>query len=138
VESRVRATLALCFADPARVPRERYDDAVAEARRRSGLGYDAHALVQSLRGLIATYLTRGQDTPWQLAARVQAPTLLVYGLKDKLVDPRSSARAMRTFPDPRLVCIPDSGHVAQMEHPEIVAKAVRELLDRWAASASLR
>jgi pimeloyl-ACP methyl ester carboxylesterase len=33
------------------------------------------------------------------------------------------------------VRIPDSGHVAQMEHPEIVARAVRELLDRQRASA---
>ena len=35
---------------------------------------------------------------------------------------------MRTFPDARLVELPRSGHVAQMEHPEIVAHAVRQFL----------
>jgi pimeloyl-ACP methyl ester carboxylesterase len=56
---------------------------------------------------------------------VRVPTLLIYGLKDKLVDPRTSARAARTYPGARLVLLPDSGHVAMMEHPGEVARAVR-------------
>jgi pimeloyl-ACP methyl ester carboxylesterase len=68
---------------------------------------------------------------------VQAPTLLIYGLRDKLVDPRTSARAARTFPRSNLLVLPDSGHVAQMEHPQVVAAAVRKFLDR-AATIDLR
>jgi pimeloyl-ACP methyl ester carboxylesterase len=59
---------------------------------------------------------------------VATPTLLVYGMKDKLVDPRTAWRAERTFPHSRLLVLPDSGHVSQIEHPEIVAGAVRRLL----------
>ncbi len=128
VERRVRATLALCFADPGSVPAQRYESAVEEARRRGTLPYEGEVLLRSLRGLLATYLIRGAEAPWQLAARISAPTLLVYGLRDKLVDPRTSARAMRTIPDARLVTLPDSGHVAQMEHPDVVARAVRSFL----------
>jgi pimeloyl-ACP methyl ester carboxylesterase len=124
VEARVRATLSLCFADPARVPRQRFEEAIAEADRRARLGHESDAMLLSLRSLITAYLRRGPGSLWDVAAQVRVPTLLVYGLKDKLVDPRTSARAARTYPGARLVLLPDSGHVAQMEHPDEVARAV--------------
>ena len=130
VEARVNATLALCFADPSRVSRQRFDEAIAEADRRARLGHESDAMLLSLRSLIATYLHRGPVSLWAVAAQVRAPTLLIYGLKDKLVDPRTSARAARTYPDARLLLLPDSGHVAQMEHPHEVARAVRRHMTR--------
>ncbi len=132
VEARVRATLALCFADPSRVPQQRFDEAVAEASRRARLDYESDAMLESLRSLLTSYFRRGPATLWNAAAQVQAPTLLIYGLRDKLVDPRTSARAARTFPRSQLLVLPKSGHVAQMEHPELVATAVRKFLDRTA------
>jgi len=136
VEARVRATLALCFADPSRVPRQRFEEAVAEASRRALLPHESDSMLASLRGLITSYLRRGPDTLWRSAAQVQAPVLLIYGLKDKLVDPRTSRRASRTFPRSRLIVLPDSGHVAQMEHPDVVAAAVRAFVDRNARTAA--
>ena len=127
-EKQVTDTLRLCWADPASVPRQRWEEAVAEARRRGGLAWSQQAMIRSLRGLVSGYLERGPGSLWSLAAQVQAPTLLVYGMRDKLVDPLTSRRAARTFPDNRLVVLPYSGHVAQMEHPDIVARAVAELL----------
>jgi pimeloyl-ACP methyl ester carboxylesterase len=129
VEARVRATISLCFADPARVAPQRFEEAITEAERRARLTHDSDALLGSLRSLIGAYLRRDRWPLWRLAAKVSAPTLLVYGLRDKLVDPGTSGRAARTIPDNRLVLIPDSGHVSQMEHPGIVAGAVRGLLD---------
>jgi pimeloyl-ACP methyl ester carboxylesterase len=125
VEARVKATLALCFADPARVPRQRFEEAIAEADRRARLGHESDAMLLSLRSLIAAYLHRGPVSLWAAAGQVRAPTLLIYGLKDKLVDPGTSARAARTYPDARLLLLPDSGHVAMMEHQDEVARAVR-------------
>ena len=130
VEARVKATLALCFADPSRVSRQRFDEAIAEADRRARLGHESDAMLLSLRSLIAAYLYRGRTSLWAAAAQVRAPTLLIYGLKDKLVDPRTSARAARTYPDARLLLLPDSGHVAQMEHPDEVARVVRRHVAR--------
>ncbi len=129
VEQRVRATIALCWADPSRVPQRRFDEAMEEAERRARLDHDGDAMLRSLRSLMAAYLRPDRWPLWRLAARVQAPTLLVYGLKDRLVDPRTAGRAARTFPGARLVVVPDSGHVTQMEHPELVAREVRRLLD---------
>jgi pimeloyl-ACP methyl ester carboxylesterase len=129
VEGRVRATIALCFGDPGRVAPERFAEAVEEAARRARLGHESEAMLGSLRSLISIYLHRRGTWLWEAAAAVQAPTLLVYGLRDKLVDPRSSGRATRTYPTSRLLVLPDSGHVAMMEHPDEVALAVRRHLD---------
>jgi pimeloyl-ACP methyl ester carboxylesterase len=130
VEARVRATLALCFADPTRVPAQRFEEAVAEAERRARLTHESDAMLASLRSLLGAYLRHGGRWLWSAAAAVEAPTLLVYGLRDRLVDPRTSGRASRSFADVGLLMLPDSGHVAQMEHPREVAAAVRRHLSR--------
>jgi pimeloyl-ACP methyl ester carboxylesterase len=134
-EKQVADTMSLCWADPTAVPGQRLAEAIADAQRRGGLAWSQQALIRSLRGLVTGYLERGPGSLWAMAARVQAPTLLIYGMRDKLVDPLTSRRAARTFPDNRLVVLPDSGHVAQMEHPQIVARAVADLL---AAAADRR
>lgn len=136
VEGRVRATIALCFGDPRRIAPERFAEAVEEAERRARLGYETEAMLTSLRNLIAVYLRRGGAWLWDAAAAVRAPTLLVYGLRDKLVDPRTSWRAARTFPTNRVLVLPDSGHVAMMEHPHDVARAVRKHLDAVVAGTA--
>ena len=128
VEQRVRATLALCYADPSRVPPQRVEEAMTEATRRAGLEHDGEAMLQSLRSLMSAYLRPGTWPLWRLAEHVTAPTLLVYGLRDRLVDPRTATRAAKVIPHSRLVVVPDSGHVTQMEHPGLVALEVRRLL----------
>jgi pimeloyl-ACP methyl ester carboxylesterase len=135
VESRVRATISLCFADPTRVPPQRFEEAVAEAARRATLDWESDAMLASLRGLLTAYV-RNRPAIWREAAAVQAPTLLIYGQRDKLVDPRTAYRAARTIRRSRLVVLPDSGHVAQMEHPTFVAATVRKFLDRSATKVA--
>lgn len=129
VEQRVRATIELCWADPSRVHDARFTEAVEEAARRARLAHEGEAVLGSLRSLVGAYLRPGQYPLWRLAATVRTRTLLVYGLKDRLVDPRTAGRALRTFPDARLVVLPDSGHVSQMEHPDVVAREVRRFVD---------
>ena len=122
-DERARAVLALCFADLSRIPQERIDEAVAEVVRRDGLPYAGAAFVGALRGLIGSYLEVGSRSLWRQAATVQAPTLLIWGDQDKLVDVALAPRAHRTFPDSRLLVLPDTGHVAQLERAHVVAAA---------------
>ncbi|SDQ44523.1 alpha/beta fold hydrolase [Thermostaphylospora chromogena] len=127
-ERRLTATLAMCYADTARVHPERFRDAVEELRRRDELPHAASALVCTARGIVAEYFRRGRDNLWRLASRVKAPTLVIHGRHDRLVDPRMAARAARTFPRVRLVLLPMAGHVAQMEYPDVVAREARLLI----------
>lgn len=127
-EQRVKATIDACFADARRLPQQRWDEAVEETARRDALPYANDAFLRSLRGLLATYLDRGPQRPWKLAEQVQCPTLVIYGIKDPLVDPRAAHRVTRHFRDAHVMVLPDSGHVSQMEHPEKVAAAMRRFL----------
>jgi pimeloyl-ACP methyl ester carboxylesterase len=101
-------------------------EAVAEVQRRDELPYVADAFLQSLRGLLATYLDRSPERPWKLAERIECPTLLVYGRRDKLVDPIHAHT--KAFPDVRVLVLPHAGHVSQIEQPVLVAEAWRGLL----------
>ncbi len=121
--ARVRGTLSVTFADPARISPLRFEEATAEVRELDRMPYAPESFTRTLRGLLRTYLDRGPDRPWRLAERVQCPTLLVYGRRDPLVDSRNAHRATQHFRQANVVVLPDSGHVAQMEHPELVAAA---------------
>lgn len=120
---RIRMSISANFADPSRMPQARRAEAVEELEQRTGVPYVPEVFLRTLRSLLKTYVDRGPDRPWKLAERVQAPTLLIYGRKDPLVDARSAHRATSVFPNAHVVVLPDSGHVAQMEHPEFVKSA---------------
>ncbi|WP_030346236.1 alpha/beta fold hydrolase, partial [Streptomyces sp. NRRL S-1022] len=127
-EQRVRGVMALCYGDPGRVSPEAFRLAVEELERRQRLPYFWDAMARSARGIVNAYTLGGQHGLWRQAERVLAPTLLVYGGRDQLVGFRMAHRAARAFRDSRMLSLPDAGHVAMMEYPELVAGAFRELL----------
>lgn len=128
VEQRVQGSIDLCFADPARVHPQRLQEAIDDAQLRDHLPYATETFLASLRGLLRTFLDRGPQRPWKLAARVTCPTLVIYGRKDPLIDQRAAYRVTKAFPNANVVVLPDSGHVAQMEHPEFVQAAWERLI----------
>ncbi|MEU0332676.1 alpha/beta hydrolase [Streptomyces sp. NPDC006193] len=127
-EQRVRGVMALCYGDPAQVSPEAFRHAVEELERRLQLPYFWDAMARSARGIVNAYTLGGQHGLWRQAERVLAPTLLVYGARDQLVGFRMARRAARAFRDSRLLTLPDAGHVAMMEYPDVVARAFRDLL----------
>jgi pimeloyl-ACP methyl ester carboxylesterase len=124
--------LAACFGDARRVSAQRRAEAMEEIRLRYTVAHYPKAYLGTLRGLVSSFLRAylpGPNSQWRLAARVQAPTLVVGGLSDKLVDPRVPMQVARAIPDSRLLMLPGVGHVAQMEVPRLVARAIVGLLD---------
>jgi len=120
---RVRSTIQTCFANPDRVAEQRFEESVAEAELRKDFTYANDAFLQSLRGLLGSYFDRGRHRPWKLAELVQAQTLLIYGMKDPLVDPRTAHKSTKHFKNAQVMVLPDSAHVSQMEHPDVVSDA---------------
>jgi pimeloyl-ACP methyl ester carboxylesterase len=120
-ENRVYNVLATCYSDPASVPEERTAQEVAELVRRDALSYADEALIGCMRSLTAETIRTGSMTLWRDATRCTMPTLVIYGSDDRLVSPRMAGKAARLFPDSRVVVLPRTGHVAQMEHPAAVA-----------------
>lgn len=120
--ARVHATMTACFADLGRVNPHVNELIVAEVRERDRHPYAGDAMLSSLRGLLRTFMDPSGDRPWSLARRLRQPVLAIYGTQDVLVDVRSAKVARAALGADRVVVLDDCGHVAQMEHPERVAR----------------
>ncbi|TFV76167.1 alpha/beta hydrolase [Blastococcus sp. CT_GayMR19] len=132
-EQNVRAMIRMCFGEPDRVPRQRVERAVQEMRERAEQPWADRALTRSMRGLITSYLRVGAANAWRAARGLRMPTLVVWGSRDKLVDPALAPRLAAAVPDGRLLVLEGVGHVAMLEAPEPTARAVLgmvEALDR--------
>lgn len=126
---RTEQVVRLCFGDPGVVPEHRLAEKAAEFAARAELPWVREAVQQSGLALFGSWL-RGEC--WRLAARVSAPTLVIWGDRDRLVAPRLAARTARALRAP-LLMLPGVGHVAQMEAPDRVAAAVAGMWDAVAA-----
>ncbi len=133
-EKRIQATMSMCYGEADCVHPDRLAAAIEELRRRDDLPYSASAMIGSARGIVSEYF---RPDLWREAARVEAPTLVIHGRRDRIVDARMAVRASQTFPDVRIVTLPWAGHVAQMESPRIVAREARALI-RECADAPVR
>jgi pimeloyl-ACP methyl ester carboxylesterase len=120
----------LCFAHPELVPPHRLAEAVEELETRRGYAWSGEALLRSLRGLVRSYLTVGNRSPWYALSRIQAPAVVIWGQLDRLVDVANAPRVARTLPDASLLVLPDVGHTAQLEDPASTARAILGLLAR--------
>jgi pimeloyl-ACP methyl ester carboxylesterase len=119
--ARAEATVALCFGDPTRATDVRLDETAAEMVARGRQPWAGQAIDRSAFGMFRSWMGPGL---WRTAARVPVPALVLWGSKDRLVNPRLAARTARTFPDGRLVMLDGVGHIAQIETPDRVAAAV--------------
>jgi pimeloyl-ACP methyl ester carboxylesterase len=136
-EEMAAQVIEACFADTSRVPDQRRREAIEEIRIRYEVTHYAAAYVRSLRGLVSSFLRAylpGANSMWRIAAQIGAPTLVIGGRQDRLVDIRVPPTVAKAIPDSRLLILDGVGHVAQMEVPRIVARGVNALLDEYARS----
>jgi len=137
-ERRTDRTINDLFVDPSLFHRDRRAEAVAEVIRRDGLDYSGDALLKSGRALVTEYTRAGSGSLWRDASRVVAPTLIIHGSHDRLVNPATAARAARSFRYGRAVVLPRIGHVAMMERPDLVAAEMQEFIAAAALVTSAR
>jgi pimeloyl-ACP methyl ester carboxylesterase len=129
VENRVTGVFATCFSDPSRLHPDRFAAEVEALRRRDALSYDAASLVGAARTLVSETLRPFAFSLWRAAGHVTAPSLVLFGGNDRLVHPRLAERAARVFRNARVQVLPDTGHLAQMEWPGLVAALFREMVE---------
>lgn len=138
-EALTRMVLQACFADPTRIPPQRLAEAQDEARLRYTVPHYTTAYVRTMRGLVAAFLRAylpGSNSLWRIARAVTAPTLVIGGRQDRLLDVRVAPNTARLIPDSRLLMLDGVGHVAQMEVPRLVARAALGLVDDAGARRS--
>lgn len=131
-ERLARQVIEACFADPSRVPEQRFLEAIEDIRLRYTVDHYVSSYLRTMRGLVSSFLRAylpGNGSLWATAAAVRAPTLVIGGRQDRLVDVRVAPQTALAIPDSRLLMLDRVGHVAQMEAPRMVARAVVSLLD---------
>lgn len=128
-EQHVRNMIQVCFGDPSRVPKQRLDQAVHEMRERADQPWADRAVIHSMRGLISSYLRVGRSNAWRAARTLRVPSLVLWGDRDRLVDPALAPRLAATIPDARVHLLESVGHVAMLEAPEVTARAVLGLVE---------
>ena len=131
-EMLAQQVISACFADPSIVPEQRVIEAVAEISRRYEAPWFLDAYLRTLRGLVGSFLRSylpGANSMWRVAERITAPTLVITGRQDKLVDVRVAPAVAKLITDSRLLVLDNVGHVAQMESPILVARAMAAMLD---------
>ncbi len=132
-ESAVASILALCCADPSRVPADVVGRHVELARERAGFDEAGRDFAVAMRSVLATagYL-HGPAYQRRIAA-VDCPVLLLHGAADRLVPVTVAAGAARAHPAWSVVILSGVGHVPQLEAPSDCAAAI----GRWATATGL-
>lgn len=134
-QDRARALAANCFGEPQALTAADLDAAALEFAARRRMPWATVDTVESLRSLIRAQARWGRRSFAAAARATRAPTLVVWGTRDKLVDCRLAEPTTALFPDSRLLMLARTGHVAQMERPESVARAMVALWQDVASGA---
>ena len=116
------------FSQPERLPQTWYDAAADEHLRVMRSYWHRRAFFSALKQIYMEDAF-GDHGFWDRLPRLTTPTLCVWGDRDRLVPASFERHVMAAVPDARSVCLSDSGHVPQFEHPEHTAQLTREFLD---------
>ncbi|WP_412543840.1 alpha/beta hydrolase [Longispora sp. K20-0274] len=126
-----RDNLRRCYGDPTLITEERVARVADEVRRRQSLPWYPAATVRTFRDLVGAFLRAplpGGGSLWRTAAGVTAPTMVIAGRRDRLIDIRVAPRVAAAIPDSRLLILDTVGHLAHVEAPGTVAGAVLDFL----------
>lgn len=116
--------LRLCFAVPEDVPAHRVLEVAEEFRLRAALPWAARSLWRTSIALLHTWLRPPWRSLWRAWGAMPVPTLVVWGRDDRLISVRKAPRVARVLGAARLLVLPRTGHVPQMERPRLVARAM--------------
>ena len=128
-EAAVTATLSLCCVDHTRIPADVFAQHVTLAQWRTEFAGTERDFLVAARSVVSTAgYVRGR-TYRRMMQSIQAPVLMLHGVRDRLV-PLAAARATaRLNPTWKLVELPDIGHVPQLETPQKTATEILHWLD---------
>lgn len=132
-EEAVADVLALCCAEPSRVPPDVVSRHVGQARQRAGWQEAGPDFAAAMRSVLATAGYPGRLSYQRRIAAVECPVLLLHGSADRLVPVTVAAGAARSHPSWSVRILADVGHVPQLEAPAECADEI----GRWVSAEGL-
>ncbi|WP_053203317.1 alpha/beta fold hydrolase [Jiangella muralis] len=127
-EKQAARLAAVLFADVAVIPAAELTFAAEQRDAWMRKPYADAVLLSALRSIVRHYTQQGRQSAWRAAGHLLRPTLVIMGARDALVGPWGRTRWRRALRYARLVYMPNTGHVAMMEHPGAVAAVIREFI----------
>lgn len=127
-QQQAREVLHALAGDPSRISERRVGETADEIAAMDGRAHVRQAYLGALQGAVVAYLRRGRGGLWEAVARVEAPTLAVYGGADPLIGSGIAGRTARVMRRSRVLILPRVGHIAQLEAPGVLADAITTLL----------
>jgi pimeloyl-ACP methyl ester carboxylesterase len=115
------------WGDPRRITQEVYGGYSAPLRR--------HGTLEHALKIVRTWKQDMRELQAVLPQLSNIPTLLVWGGKDRAVDPASAEPLRRNFQSARVAVIEGAGHLPYEECPEEFSRIVTDFLQLAAASA---
>lgn len=125
-EAQVARMFRVVSVDPARLPREAWDAAIAQAEVRRQFRGTARHLVEAARSVVL--MSQGRNYVRRLRD-LSMPVLLIHGGRDRVVSARSAHATAARRPEWTFHLIEGAGHVPQMQEPEITAGTILQWLD---------
>jgi pimeloyl-ACP methyl ester carboxylesterase len=116
----VRYVLRLAYHQPARIPKT----AITEYARPLATPGAAHALIHTARDLRYGHY----EVLYNSYSEIACPTLIIWGVHDRIVPLAVGARLSKTIPNNRFVQIEDCGHNPMEEKANDCLNSIREFL----------
>jgi pimeloyl-ACP methyl ester carboxylesterase len=133
-ERMVDETMKLCTVDPARIPPAVLQAHHQLARTRRAFPYALDAYLEAARSVVRELAQRRRMAATMRS--ITAPTLLLHGDHDRLVDIEAARIAARTCPSWRFEVFADTGHVPMLEIPDRFVDSVLRFCDTALADAA--
>ena len=133
-EELVRLGFAMVTHKPGRVPLEVVEASHDMARIRKHLPWAEVASARTATSIAAQYARRGGFL--KMIGSVEAPALVIQGLRDHIVSPTAVEWLVSLRPDWHLVQMEDTGHTPQLDAPLRTLEIVKPWLAREKAEAA--
>lgn len=96
-----------------------------------------HTLREGWSDALVSFMQSGGFAPSAKVATIQAPSLILWGRQDGILDGTEYAnKFLETLPDARLHWIEKCGHVPHLEQPAETAAVIQEFLEQVVESGS--
>jgi pimeloyl-ACP methyl ester carboxylesterase len=128
-EAAVKATLTLCCVDVTRIPSDVMAQHVTMAHRRTKFPHTEKDFLVAARSVVSTAGYFRSPSYRRTMRSIQAPVLMLHGVRDRLVPLAAARAAAHLNPSWKLVELPDVGHVPQLETPRETATEILAWLD---------
>lgn len=83
-----------------------------------------------IRNALATDWADRHDVRPEHGARITCPTLVLHGAQDRIEPVAEAERVAERIPRSELQLVEGAGHMAQVDRPEVVGRAIRDFLGR--------